>query len=89
MNVRPFLESALYIALLIPALVFVKSYVVEYLEAETIFVQTSLPINVKDVPVITFCFGYNQEQVKNLTGSEKINIKNGESQDIEYQHNAS
>ena len=70
MNVRRFLELALYIVLLIPALVFVHNYVVEYLEAKTIFIETSVPITVEDVPAVTFCFWYNKEQYDNMTHSE-------------------
>ena len=78
MSAKQFLELVLYIALLIPALVFVHSYVLEYLEGKTFFVQTSKPIRFEDVPAITLCFGYNREQLQNLTRSEKINLRNGE-----------
>ena len=75
MKKRQFLDLALYIVLLIPALVFVHNYVVEYLEGKTIFVQTSIPISAEDVPAITLCFGYNEY---NLTRSERKILNNGE-----------
>ena len=67
MSAKQLLDLALYIVLLIPALVFVHSYVLEYLGGKTFFVQTSIPIRFEDVPAITICFGYNYEQVQSLT----------------------
>ena len=58
MKAKTFRDIFLYLLLLAPALLFVKNYVADYMDGDTIFVQTREDVTVDDIPTITICTGY-------------------------------
>ena len=79
MTVKRTLDWGFYICLLVPAVVFVRNYVEEYLEGKTFFVETTEQLTLDDLPVTTICFGYLGEpgpaqHPANMTAQQRIKL---------------
>ena len=67
MKAKTFRDIFIYLLLLAPALLFVKNYVADYMDGDTIFVQMREDVTVDDIPTITICTGYTYHEYSNLT----------------------